>query len=846
MSAHDLPIELRRALSRVARTPRLLVASDYDGTMAPIVSDPEKAFPHAESVRALRALASLAGTTAAVISGRALKDLAALSRLPAEVQLVGSHGSEFDIGFIHAIDADAKKLLVEITEELTRIAGLHAGTSVEAKPASVALHVRNADAEEGAQALAAVRADAGQRVGVQVTEGKSVIELAVVATDKGHALDLIRHQDGATAAVFVGDDVTDEKAFARLQGPDVGVKVGPGDSLAEFRVSSTEDVAAALAFLLEERRTWLSGAHAPPIERLTMLASPRTVALVTPDATLTWLCHPEPDSASVFAHLLGGPEAGHFSVGPHRSALPLSQRYIDSTMTVQTRWASLSVTDYLPHDVRQGRTDLTRVISGQAAAVVTFAPRPEFGQGQVILEAVAEGLRVHGTNEPIVLRSPGVQWNVTSDGNQQTAHAVVDPSGGDIVLELRCGTEELGPSETPEEERRALAESYWSDWAKSLTLPTLKPDLMKRSALTLRGLVHVDSGAIMAAATTSLPEEIGGVRNWDYRYCWLRDAALTASALVSIGSLSEAEGYLDWVHDVLETLPGPERLHPLYTLHGGGLPPEAVIDSLPGYAGSRPVRIGNAANQQVQLDVFGPIVELIHDLSHAREKQGVEVALNDRDWELVCAMVEAVERRWFEPDHGIWEIRDNPRHHVYSKVMGWVTIDRAVALAEHFGRNIEPGWTPLRDKIADEVREKGWKEEVRSYTAAYDGTDLDAATLYIGLSGLIDPSDEKFAATVTATEAELRSGSTVYRYHHDDGLPGTEGGFHLCAAWLVEAYLLIGQRSQAEALFAQLVDAAGPTGLLSEEYDPVAERSLGNHPQAYSHLGLLRCAQLLA
>ncbi|ANS25510.1 trehalose-phosphatase/ glycoside hydrolase [Rhodococcus opacus] len=814
--------------------------------MAPIVSDPEKAFPHAESVRALRALASLAGTTAAVISGRALKDLAALSRLPAEVQLVGSHGSEFDIGFIHAIDADAKKLLGEITEELTRIATLHAGTSVEAKPASVALHVRNADAEEGALALAAVRADAGQRVGVQVTEGKSVIELAVVATDKGHALDLIRHQDGATAAVFVGDDVTDEKAFARLQGPDLGVKVGPGESLAEFRVSTTEDVATALAFLLDERRTWLSGAHAPPIERLTMLASPRTVALVTPDATLTWLCHPEPDSASVFAHLLGGPEAGHFSVGPHRSALPLSQRYIDSTMTVQTRWASLSVTDYLPHDVRQGRTDLTRVISGQAAAVVTFAPRPEFGQGQVILEAVSEGLRVHGTNEPIVLRSPGVQWNVTSDGNQQTAHAVVDPSGGDVVLELRCGTEELGPSETPEEERRALAESYWSDWAKSLTLPTLKPDLMKRSALTLRGLVHVDSGAIMAAATTSLPEEIGGVRNWDYRYCWLRDAALTASALVSLGSLSEAEGYLDWVHDVLETLPGPERLHPLYTLHGGGLPPEAVIDSLPGYAGSRPVRIGNAANQQVQLDVFGPIVELIHDLSHAREKKGALVALNDRDWELVCAMVEAVERRWFEPDHGIWEIRDNPRHHVYSKVMGWVTVDRAVALAEHFGRDVEPGWTPLRDKIAEEVREKGWKDEVRSFTAAYDGTDLDAATLYIGLSGLIDPSDEKFAATVTATEAELRSGSTVYRYHHDDGLPGTEGGFHLCAAWLVEAYLLIGQRSQAEALFAQLVDAAGPTGLLSEEYDPVAERSLGNHPQAYSHLGLLRCAQLLA
>ncbi|ANQ71891.1 MULTISPECIES: trehalose-phosphatase [Rhodococcus] len=846
MSAQDLSIELRRALSGVARTPRLLVASDYDGTMAPIVANPDKAYPRAETVRALRSLASLASTTAAVISGRALKDLAALSRLPAEVQLVGSHGSEFDIGFVHAIDADARKLLDEIVTELGRIAADTPGATVEKKPASVALHVRNTSADDAEKALIAVRTESALWPGVQVTEGKSVVELAVIATDKGHALDLIRHQDGATAAVFIGDDVTDEKAFSRLQGPDIGIKVGSGDTVADYRVDSTEDVAAALAFLLDERRTWLSGADAPPIERLSMLASPRTVALVTPDATLTWLCHPEPDSAAVFAHLLGGTGAGHFSVGPRRTALPLSQKYIDSTMTVQTRWASLSVTDYLPHDVPQGRTDLTRIISGQADAIVSFAPRPEFGQGQVTLEVVDEGIRVLGTNEPYVLRSPGVLWNIATDGNQQTAHAIVEPSKGDVVLELRCGTEEIGPSDVPELERRATSEAYWSDWAKTLELPKLKPDLMKRSALTLRGLVHADSGSIMAAATTSLPEEIGGVRNWDYRYCWLRDAALTATALVSVGSTDEAENYLDWVHRVLETLPGPERLHPLYTLYGTSLPPEAVIDSLPGYAGSRPVRVGNAANQQVQLDVFGPIVELIVELANAREKAGDPDPLSDRDWELVCAMVEAVQRRWFEPDHGIWEIRDNPRHHVYSKVMGWVTVDRAVDLATRFSREALPEWVELRDQIADEVRHKGWKDDVQSYTAAYDGTDLDAATLHIGLSGLIDPTDPRFAATVVATEAELRSGSTVYRYHHDDGLPGIEGGFHLCAAWLVEAYLLIGQRLQAEALFDQLVAAAGPTGLLAEEYDPIAERSLGNHPQAYSHLGLLRCAQLLA
>lgn len=321
---------------------------------------------------------------------------------------------------------------------------------------------------------------------------------------------------------------------------------------------------------------------------------------------------------------------------------------------------------------------------------------------------------------------------------------------------------------------------------------------------------------------------------------------MTASALVSVGSLGEAEAFLDWVHGVLETLPGPERLHPLYTIHGTGLPPEAVIDSLPGYAGSRPVRVGNAANQQVQLDVFGPVVDLVYHLGEARAAAGQAEPVTARDWELVHAMVSAVERRWAEPDNGIWEIRGAPRHHVYSKVMCWLTVDRALTLADRHGFEVPFGWATLRDVIARQVRDRGWNESVRSYTAAYDGTDLDAATLFIGLTGLIDPADERFAATVTATEAELRSGSTVYRYHHDDGLPGGEGGFHLCAAWLVEAYLLTGQRSQAEALFTQLVTAAGPTGLLAEEYDPVAERSLGNHPQAYSHIGLLRCAQLLS
>jgi trehalose 6-phosphate phosphatase len=841
MTAEALPAELRRAIVQIARTPRLLVACDYDGTLAPIVENPEQARPMNESVGALRSLAGLHETTTAVISGRALRDLATLSRLPSEVHLVGSHGSEFDIGFVHALDEGARDLHRRLETELERIVGDAEGVYLEVKPASIAVHTRRADREVSARTTDAVRSGPCGWDGVQVTEGKEVIELAVVQTDKGRALDILRHQVGATAAVFVGDDVTDEKAFARLSGPDLGIKVGAGDTLAGFHIADPAEVGMVLAFLLEERRNWLYGEQAPPIERLTMLASERSVALLTPDARLTWMCHPEPDSAAVFADLLGGPSAGNFSITPERGGLPLGQRYLSGTMTVETRWSGLLVTDYLDHYSFPHRTDLVRVISGTAAAVVEFAPRPEFAQVQVRLIQSADGLRVLGTSDPVALRAPGITWEITSDGMHDTARAVVHPSAeAPIVLELRCGTNDLSPHDVPESERAARSAAYWTEWLDGLTLPPVEKDLVARSALTLRGLCHSETGAIMAAATTSLPEELGGIRNWDYRYCWLRDGAMTAKALVSVGSTAEAEGFLNWLHGVLTTLPGPELLHPLYTIAGTTLPAEAVIDTLPGYAGSRPVRVGNLANQQVQLDVFGPVVDLVAALSEARGK------LTDDDWRMVCAMTEAVARRWHEPDHGIWEERHRPRHHVYSKVMCWLTIDRAVKLGEVYDREVDPTWPVLRDQIAQDVLTKGWNDDVRSFTTAYDGTDLDAATLLIGMVGLLDPSDERFHATVTATEAELRSGSTVYRYHRDDGLPGNEGGFHLCAAWMIEAYLLTGRRTEAEDLFAQIVDAAGPTGLLPEEYDPVAERSLGNHPQAYSHLGLIRCAQLLS
>ncbi|WP_199434129.1 trehalose-phosphatase [Qaidamihabitans albus] len=839
--AEMLPADLRASLGHAARTPRLLVGCDYDGTLAELVPDPESATPVAESVRALRALAGMHETSAAVISGRALRDLATLSRLPAEVILVGSHGSEFDVGFVRQLDGEAVALKRRLHRDVHELTNGAEGVLIEEKPSGMAVHVRNAAPTVAERILRQARETAARHPGVQAVEGKEVIDLSVVPTDKGDALTALRQRAGATATVFIGDSVTDERAFERLTGADVTIKVGAGPTSAHYRVTDPAQASVVLAFLAEQRRSWLFGEQAPPIERLSMLGNGRAVALVTPDSRITWMCQPEPDSAALFAHLLGGDGAGHFSVNPLARGLPLGQRYLPGTMTVETRWAGLTVTDYLDHTADAERTDLVRVLDGDVPAVVEFAPRPEFGQVPVRLRQEAGGLRITGLSDPIVLYAPGVEWRVGSDGTHDVATATVHPSvDRPVVLELRCGVDDLSAESVPEPVRRAASGEHWSAWLGGLRLPALERELVARSALTLRALCHSGTGAIIAAATTSLPEEIGGVRNWDYRYCWIRDAALTAKALVSLGSHGEAEAFLGWLRGVVAATAGPERLHPLYAVSGAPLGPEAVLDGLPGYAGSRPVRVGNLANQQVQLDVFGPVVDLVADLAARKGSVGKE------EWALVRAMVDAVARRWHEPDHGLWEERSRTRHHVYSKVMCWLAVDRALWLAGTFHVEADPTWPSLRAEIAGDVLTRGWSERRGSYTAAYDGVDLDAATLHIGLSGLLDPGSERFRSTVAATEASLRRGPTVFRYLRDDGLPGEEGGFHLCTAWLIESYLLTGRRTDAEELFKLLADTAGPTGLLPEEYDPLAERSLGNHPQAYSHLGLIRCAQLLS
>jgi trehalose 6-phosphate phosphatase len=480
-----------------------------------------------------------------------------------------------------------------------------------------------------------------------------------------------------------------------------------------------------------------------------------------------------------------------------------------------------------------------RRIEGRGRVRVELAPRLDFGRLPTRLRAVPDGLAIEPSHDPIVLRAPGVQWELRDEGAHQSAHAELDLDAGPVELELRYGTASARPTVPPVVERERQTALHWSAWAAGLIVPGGDGERIRRSALVLKALCHGPTGAIAAAATTSLPEHPGGVRNWDYRYCWLRDAALAAAALVRLGTTGEALHFLNWVLGVIDHVHAPDRLQPLYCVAGEPLGSEAEIGELPGYRGSRPVRVGNLAAHQVQLDVFGPIVELVWLLAER------DAPLSGEHWRLVEGLLGAVAARWHEPDHGIWEIRRAPRHHVHSKVMSWMAAERGVRIAERFGRE-RPEWGELRDRIADDVLRRGWKDEPGAFTAAYDGHDLDAAALWVGLSGLLPASDPRWSATVDAVERGLREGPTVFRYRADDGLPGGEGGFHLCGAWLVQALLSLDRRDDARALFESMAACAGPTGMLAEQYDPVAQLALGNVPQAYSHLAVIDAALALA
>ena len=526
---------LEAQLDHLAKSPKLLVTCDYDGTLAPIVDDPSRAHPLRECIVAMRMLAEQPETEVAVVSGRALGDLVKLTRLPETVHHVGSHGSEFDVGFIDSLTPKQAELRQTILHELRGISEAHEGTSLESKPASVALHYRGASEDVAKRVVKAIEAGPGAREGVEVKRGKMVFELAVVKTDKGTALQTIRQRVGATAVLFIGDDVTDEDAFKTLRGPDIGIKVGEGETAARFRVDDPHDVARLLARIAEQRTAWRCGGQAVPIDHHAMLSDLRTIALVTPGARITWLCAPRVDSPSLFAELLGGPTAGYFAIAPDSVTQKPHQKYDDDSLVLDTHFENFRVRDFFDCGggrafQRSGRSDLVRLVEGSGEARVEFAPRLDFGRNPTKLEVRDNGIEVLDSPEPIVLYAPDIDWEITANGLHDTATATVNLKKGEpVVLSLRIGSGSLRPPVIRAKDRASETRRFWSQWADQLTLPRLARDQVKRSALVLRGLIHGPSGAMAAAGTTSLPETIGGVRNWDYRYCWPRDSAIAES-----------------------------------------------------------------------------------------------------------------------------------------------------------------------------------------------------------------------------------------------------------------------------------------------------------------------------
>lgn len=830
-------------LNTIAHAPLLLVACDFDGTVAPIVTVPEAARMDERCRAALGALGRLPCTSVALISGRPMSWLREAAGALPDPLLYGSHGAETPRG---AKEQPLTGRVNRLTSRLKSIVPRWPGVHVEEKPFGAAVHYRRANPSVAGEVTDVARSIASEFVGVVVKLGSMVVELTTSAEDKGDALRAAKRRSGATHALFIGDDVTDEDAFKELSGGDLGIKVGPGPTHADQRVAGVEEVAATLEALHAARRAYFDARKPVPLQAHSVLSDFRTVAVVGPTADISWLCLPRIDSPALFAGLLGGPKAGGFSITPYGGAVkPPVQRYLPSSMVLESRWPTMTLLDYLDcssgrPSQRAGRSDLVRVLTGTGIVRIVFAPRVDFGRMATPLRVGIGGssIEVPDAPDPTVLVSPGVNWTVDRSGGHDTAEAIVDLGrlGGSLTLELRYGTHNRDASIVPEPERRRATESLWASWATGLSLPPVHTAAVERSALMLKALTYGPTGALLAAATTSLPEQAGGCRNWDYRFCWPRDAAMAATALLRLGSSFEAMRLAEWLVGVIDRLESPERLRPLYGVGGEDLPPEAQISELSGYADSRPVRVSNAAAHQVQLDVFGPIADMLATMA----ERGVPISPDY--WRLTKAIVSAVEARWREADHGIWEIRGPRRHHVHSRLMCWHAVDRSLVVHRAVLGRANPAWEGLRDRIAADLMANGWNERVGSFTAAYGVDDLDATALLIGLTGFLPSQDARWVRTVDAVERDLRRGATVLRYRCDDGLPGREGGFVVCACWLVEALLTIGRVEEADRLLDAVVAQAGPTGLLTEQYDDWTGAALGNFPQAYSHLGLVNAA----
>ena len=582
------------------------------------------------------------------------------------------------------------------------------------------------------------------------------------------------------------------------------------------------------------------------IEDYALLGDCETAALVAVDGSIDWLCWPRFDSSACFAALLGGPEHGRWLVAPATPPTAVRRRYRGDTMILETDLetadGAVTLVDFMP--VRGTAADLVRMVVGRRGRV---AMRTE------LVVRFDYGTTVPWVTHPHGPEAAGAAWRAIAGPHMLLLHTDVPLRGeglttvGEFTVaagETRRFVLTYAPSHLPPrgpvDADAALADTvaFWEGWAARCTYRGEWRDAVVRSLLTLKALTYRPTGGIVAAPTTSLPEQLGGTRNWDYRYCWLRDATLTLLALMDAGYHEEAAAWRDWLRRAASGSPG--QLQIMYGVAGERFLPEFEVPWLPGYEGARPVRVGNGAYDQRQLDVYGEVADALLQARRSGLPSDPEA------WRLACALVAHLETVWDEPDEGIWEVRGGRRHFTHSKVMAWVAVDRAIQGAEQFGlAGPLDRWRALRARIHADVCARGWSPALGSFVQSYGADQVDASLLLIPLVGFLPADDPRVHGTVAAIERRLVVDGLVQRYDSAttaDGLPPGEGAFLACSFWLADVYALLGRTADARALFARLLALRNDVGLLAEEYDTRARRQVGNFPQAFSHVGLVDTA----
>lgn len=579
------------------------------------------------------------------------------------------------------------------------------------------------------------------------------------------------------------------------------------------------------------------------IEDYALIGDGETAALVSRGGSIDWLCWPRFDSAACFASLLGTPEHGRWLLAPADSYARSKRRYISDTLVLETEFGTrdgrVAVVDFMPP--RNSTSDVIRIVrglEGRVAMRMELVIRFEYGS---VIPWVTQSrgplteLRAIAGPDMLTLRT-------TVPLRGENAHTIGEfeiSAGEAVAFVMSHSPSHLDPpAPLDADEAFEATVGYWRDWARQCRHEGPWRDAVVRSLITLKALIYAPTGGIVAAATTSLPEEIGGIRNWDYRYCWLRDATFTLLALMNAGYFEEAQAWRAWL---VRALAGaPEQAQIMYGVGGERRLTEIELSWLPGYEGSCPVRIGNAAAGQLQLDVYGEIADVFH---HGR--LGGLCPTNE-DWPVQRALTSHLAKIWREPDEGIWEVRGPRQHFTHSKVMAWVALDRAIQAIERWGFDGPVAeWRTVREQIHREVCEHGFNAQMGSFVQSFGSDCLDASLLMIPLVGFLPCSDRRVRGTLEAIGRHLKVDGLIRRYdthETEDGLPPGEGAFLACSFWYVDNLVLAGRHDEAREMFEHLLSFRNDVGLLAEEYDPRAGRQLGNFPQAFSHVSLIGSA----